>query len=767
MLNVYYCGYGGGSPYAEALRPLIDELGLKLITIHEWDTADIRWNLNTWKDELKKADIVICPTDFVKFPAKSQNKLTQAMSMGKPVICTSLDAYKAVEEKFPGCCLFADTPEEWKEQLKKLRDDSNLRAEIIRKGLQAAQDYHIDRMGEKWIKVLMNLDKVDIVIPTYKNLRGIRHCLESIRKCTNVRYHLIVVNNGSSEELHKYLEQQGDITYIKKPPPLNFAQAVNEGIKAGNGKYVMVLNDDVIVSKGWLRQMIETCKEDVGAVGPLSNCDRGWYHSYSLNIGGVELLPGKNTFEEIEPIIPQIYDFKSPYQEQPDREWIAFYCTLIRRDVLDKTGLLNEEFVNSGEDVDFCYRIKKQGFRIVQDYRAFVFHQGAVSRKMLEQENPENYHEADKRTNAHLSYLWNKKSVMIYSGPSWERWSFKSLDEGGIGGSETWVIWLSRELSRLGYRVTVFADTVEQEMCDEEVQWLHYTQYPGWVEQHWTDYAILSRTTDPLRFSLRAGKIYVQIHDLWLLSDRQQTFLDKVHKYAALSDWHSKFASDYHGIPQERMVKMANGIALDRYSNLGIERNPHRLFWSSSLDRGLDTLIYLFGFIKREIPDLELHVFYGVENWKKSALSKNDKEALKRIDEYMELMKQPGIFYHGRIGQKQLAVEQMKSSLWAFSTDFEESFCITAIEAQAAGVPVIASNYAGLQTTVGDSGILIGNGKKGQPYTKEYREDFVTHCIDILKNKDKWQEWSEKGKENAKKYSWENCALRWRNLFEG
>jgi glycosyltransferase involved in cell wall biosynthesis len=210
---------------------------------------------------------------------------------------------------------------------------------------------------------------------------------------------------------------------------------------------------------------------------------------------------------------------------------------------------------------------------------------------------------------------------------------------------------------------------------------------------------------------------------------------------------------------------MANGLDLSRYEQK-VERNPYRMFWSSSLDRGLDTLLYLFDFIKKEVLELELHVFYGMFNLEAAAKQRNNPAELKMIEEIKEGLKKPGVFYHDRVGQKELAIEQMKSSLWAYSSDFEESFCITAIEAQAAGCPVIASNYAGLQTTVGNSGILIGDGTKGQSFTKEYREEFVKRCVELLKNRQKWQEWSDKGRENALKYSWTNCALKWDILFK-
>jgi glycosyltransferase involved in cell wall biosynthesis len=81
-------------------------------------------------------------------------------------------------------------------------------------------------------------------------------------------------------------------------------------------------------------------------------------------------------------------------------------------------------------------------------------------------------------------------------------------------------------------------------------------------------------------------------------------------------------------------------------------------------------------------------------------------------------------------------------------------------------MPVIASNYAGIQTTLGDSAILIGSGNKGESYTQAYRQEFVNKCIEILDDSQKWNEWSERGFENTKKYSWEKVALMWKKLFE-
>jgi GT2 family glycosyltransferase len=766
QLKVFFFGYGGQSPLAEELRPHITQMDMTLITIHEWPSANILWKLDTWLEELKKADIIIIPCDVKKFPAKSNNKLSQSMSLGIPVVCSPLPAYLEIEEKYKGCCLFARDMDEWKEQLLRLRNSSDFRKEIGQKGLEAAKNYSIDCMGEKWLKVLARAEEpiVDVVIPTYANVRGLVLCIESLRACTPEPYKIIVVNNGNSKQIDEYLSKQADIVYIKKGR-MNFAQAVNEGIKAGSGQYVMILNDDVIVSKGWLKNLISVCKDDIGMAGPLSNCDQGWLHNYQINIGGVDLKPGQNTFDEIDPIVPNIYDYRSPYFETPEREWVAFYCTLIRRDVLEKTGLLNEQFTNSGEDVDLCRRVRKMGYKIVQNYQSFVWHQGAVSRKILEAENPGSYHEYDKKTNNLLNKIWDKKSVMIYSGPSYEKWDFRTIETTGIGGSETWQVWLSRELSKLGYRITSFADCV-QPIMDDNVEWIPYTEYPKWVGQNWVDYAILSRTTDPLRLPLRAGKIFVQLHDIFLMSGKDQLFLDRVKKFCCLSQWHLNFALNYHGIPKEKMALTANGIDFRRFDDIKVDRHPFRFHWSSSLDRGLDNVLYLWPFIKKEIPEAELHVFYGVLNWTEACKLKNDQEGLKKIDELEASMKQSGIFNHGRVNQKTLAEEICKASILLAPNWFSETFGITFLECQYAGVPIITNKFAGVVTTLGDSAILLGNGESHWPYIEEGRKQFLEETLSLLKDKEKWALWSQKGRENALKYSWANCALRWKDLFD-
>jgi glycosyltransferase involved in cell wall biosynthesis len=491
-------------------------------------------------------------------------------------------------------------------------------------------------------------------------------------------------------------------------------------------------------------------------------------YNMTLEKSGIQLIPGmkleqiKDHIDELDIHMKNSNEInKGIFKEQ---EWVAGYATMYSREAINKVGLFDEKFKNGCEDLDLCKRLKKYGYKIGQALDSFILHFGGVSRGAYQTENKEHYDKEDKYNHLYLNEKYCKENVVLYSGPSWEKWDFRNVDQGGIGGSETWQVWLARELVKLGYRVKSFCDCPESGIMDGDIEYLHWSQYNSYIDQNFIDYFISSRTTDPFKYPLRAGKTFVQIHDVFLLSERSQILLDKINKFCVLSEWHRKFAGEYHGIPDDKFALMANGLDFSRYDGQKVEREPFRLFYSSSADRGLDTLLYLFPFMKKEIPQLELHVYYGFNTWLASA--KDNPDELKKIEDIKKAMNQPGVFLHGRIGQKELAIEQLKSSLWAFPTSFEEVFCISAIEAQAAGCPIIASNYAGLQTTVGDSGILIGNGNKSESYTKEYREKFVAECLSILTDKEKWQYWSERGFKNSEKYSWANVARMWQVLFK-
>jgi len=119
------------------------------------------------------------------------------------------------------------------------------------------------------------------------------------------------------------------------------------------------------------------------------------------------------------------------------------------------------------------------------------------------------------------------------------------------------------------------------------------------------------------------------------------------------------------------------------------EPQKHRLIWASSPDRGLDVLLTWWPAILKKWKDAELHVFYGWNNYDQMMQMYPEMATFK--EHVLKLLAQPGVTLHGRIGQKELAAEFAKSQFWVYPSiradgkDWHETYCITAMEAQANG----------------------------------------------------------------------------------
>lgn len=172
----------------------------------------------------------------------------------------------------------------------------------------------------------------------------------------------------------------------------------------------------------------------------------------------------------------------------------------------------------------------------------------------------------------------------------------------------------------------------------------------------------------------------------------------------------------------------------------------YKFIYSSSPDRGLDTLCYLWPFIQQNLPGATLDVFYGMVHHNQQTK-----------DQIYKLMAQPGITYHGRVSQPLLRDYFNKADIWFYPTKFSESFCITALEAQLTKTVVVTTRLAGLIDTIGDRGILID----GDAYTREYRVQALNEVVNILKDTDRRQQMVDRAHQWAITQTWEQRAKEW------
>ena len=162
--------------------------------------------------------------------------------------------------------------------------------------------------------------------------------------------------------------------------------------------------------------------------------------------------------------------------------------------------------------------------------------------------------------------------------------------------------------------------------------------------------------------------------------------------------------------------------------------------------------------VKKEIPDAELHIFYG---WLLFDRFYHDNpSSMKWKERMLEMMKADGVTEHGRIAQTDLVEEYKKSGIWAYPTHFGEINCISAIKAQAYGCEPVVVNYAALKETV-----QFGRKVEGDIYDQETKDEFKKQLIDALLNPLSDAKRLEMQKWAKDTYTWSVIAKTWDKEF--
>ncbi len=229
-----------------------------------------------------------------------------------------------------------------------------------------------------------------IVILNYNTPEFTINCIESIKENTaHDSYEIIVVDNASvddSVELLQNIPKEYKVNLIVSKRNLGFAGGCNLGMRAAKGEEICLLNSDTIVTPNWLELLKDALYSDekIGIVGPVTN---------NAAEQKISVPQFENRYE--------IYDFAREYAKKTPLSYnkcftLIFFCVLIKREVYDRIGGLDEDFFPGNyEDDDYSIRVKMAGFKVVVADNVFIFHYGSESFKKIEDKDfYENYKSA-------------------------------------------------------------------------------------------------------------------------------------------------------------------------------------------------------------------------------------------------------------------------------------------------------------------------------------------------------------------------------------
>lgn len=315
---------------------------------------------------------------------------------------------------------------------------------------------------------------------------------------------------------------------------------------------------------------------------------------------------------------------------------------------------------------------------------------------------------------------------IFFTNVSFEDWDYDNGIRKGIGGAETSIVEMSWRLAREGHDVTVYAP-------------IKKTTKPVWRGVKWKRYESANFKEDGVWILYRCPEMIDKFKGrqkpwhLWQDWDYPQMNKDRIKgaKHITLCKAHGRYMMERYpgikpwissnGIKRDLIEEVESEIVKEHFPEgwrqhkegeklrgedfekamylemrKNLWRNPYRVMYASSPDRGLKYALQVIKKAREYEPRIEFHAFYGFNNLDKliKGLPKGSSFARDK-DEIMELLKQEGVYFHGRINQKQLMREWFKSNVYLYITNFFETSHISGMEAQACGaIPIFSPIYA-------------------------------------------------------------------------
>ncbi len=221
-----------------------------------------------------------------------------------------------------------------------------------------------------------------IIITHYKTPDLLKLCLKSIQENTqNLPKEIFVVDSAADEETEEFIKNDfPEISYISFKKDVGFAKLVNAGLSGARGNYVLILNADMILTKGCLNKMVDylSTRPEVGLLGPqLLNFDSTiqkscfrFYRPQTIIYRRTFLGKSKRGQKHLNGFLMSDFD----HQSVREVDWLMGTALLAKKEIIEKIGGMDERFFMYFEDVDWCRRFWKNNYKVIYYPEAKMYH---------------------------------------------------------------------------------------------------------------------------------------------------------------------------------------------------------------------------------------------------------------------------------------------------------------------------------------------------------------------------------------------------------
>jgi 2-polyprenyl-3-methyl-5-hydroxy-6-metoxy-1,4-benzoquinol methylase/glycosyltransferase involved in cell wall biosynthesis len=362
-----------------------------------------------------------------------------------------------------------------------------------------------------------------------------------------------------------------------------------------------------------------------------------------------------------------------------------------------------------------------------------------------------------------------KGRVVFYAGMATV--APEQILETGLGGSETALAKTAEHFARRGYDVRVYAgegggvrgDRVsvgDQTEANGQVLYLPATL---WDPGESCDLFISSRVPEAFDRTIVANERALWLHDADYGDRLTPERLERATKVLVMSKFQLELLDEMYGI-KDKALLTRNGIETGFFGGAAGPRQQ-RVVFSSSPDRGLDVLLEVWPLVLKQVPEAELHHTYAPVYHEYRKLYPHLQQFHNRIEELQKAT--TNVVAHDSLGQQQLAALYETARCWAYPSwntiaqaPFPEISCISAMEAQAAGVVPVCLNYAALKETV-VCGARVDIKQRSGKLTKPWKEEFAGCIIRALTDDAWFEKETAIGIEYASELDWSGVVDQW------